>query len=792
MTDPGRQGDAEPRRVDARLVPCAAAAWAATAAGLHGGPPVAVPVTVVALAAAAVVFAGGMRGPVRGHTGGRILLATLVVAAGFGGAIAVRMDFAEAHPLADAGMRGSWITAEIEPIDDPKMMRRNAFGGDMQVWFPADLHHVRIGTRSMATGGAVVVFAPAEGWANVLPGQRLTIRGRAAELPGAGTAVAAIRADGAPRHAESAPAVQRWAGSVRDRLTTAAARTLTPAQAGLLPGLVVGDTSEVPDDVREDFRVAGLTHLTAVSGANVSIVLGAVLLLVRAFGIGPRTGTCVAAVALVLFVVVVRPSPSVLRAAAMGAVGLLALVTGRERQALPALSASVGLLLLLWPDLAVDAAFALSVAATAGLILITPGWVARLRKRGWPRPVAEVCAVAAAAYLVTAPIVAAVTGTVSFVAIAANILVTPVLAPLTVLGSLVAVCATVAPVAGEVLAGSAAPMLWWLLTVADHAASVPDAEASVAGGLPGAATVIAIALGSGAVLRHRRLRAATVVALLAAVAVWLPIRIWNPGWPAAGWVFVACDVGQGDAVVLATGDGRAVVVDAGVESEPVDRCLRRLRIDHVAMLMISHMHADHVGGARGVLAGRTVDTVMTGPGATDREGGAALLATAAEFAVPVRQTRAGEVIRVGTLTLRVLAPTDENALPGAVSENDHSLVVAAGTVVGTILLTGDAEADAQDRLLRNGIDVRADVLKVPHHGSRTSSARFLAAVRPRVAVVSAGSGNPFGHPHPEIVGALTDLGTQILQTDVHGDIAVVRAGSGALAVVSDTRGTIDP
>jgi competence protein ComEC len=281
------------------------------------------------------------------------------------------------------------------------------------------------------------------------------------------------------------------------------------------------------------------------------------------------------------------------------------------------------------------------------------------------------------------------------------------------------------------------------------------------------------------------------VALLAAVAVWLPVRIWNPAWPAAGWVFVVCDVGQGDAMVLATGDGRAVVVDAGAESEPVDRCLRRLRVEHVAVLMISHLHADHVGGVRGVLAGRAVDTVVTAAGAAGREGGAGLFGTAAEFAVPVREARAGEVLRIGALTLRVLAPSDENT-HGAMPENDLSLVVMAETVVGSILLTGDVEADAQDRLIRGDADLRADVLKVPHHGSRTSSPRFLAAVRPRVAVVSAGRGNLFGHPHPEVVGVLAELGSRILRTDVHSDIAVVRAGSGALAVVSDTRGTIDP
>ncbi|WP_238072559.1 ComEC/Rec2 family competence protein, partial [Rhodococcus zopfii] len=322
---------------------------------------------------------------------------------------------------------------------------------------------------------------------------------------GPGLEVALVRAEGPPRAVAPPPLHQRWAATVRERLVSAAHTVLSPDAAGLLPGLIVGDTSNLPDDVREEFRVAGLTHLTAVSGANVSIVLGAVLLLVRALGIGPRTGTALAVLALVAFVVVVRPSPSVLRAAAMGSVALLALVVGRRRQAMPALAASIGVLLIAAPDLAADAGFALSVVATAGLIAVAPGWVTRMRARGCPRAVAEVCAVSAAAFVVTAPIVAALSGTVSVVAIVANVAVAPVLPPLTVLGSLIVVCGAVWPPAAELLARGAAPMLWWLLEVAERSASLPTAELAVPAGAAGAVSVVAAIVCGWVVVRHRRL-----------------------------------------------------------------------------------------------------------------------------------------------------------------------------------------------------------------------------------------------------------------------------------------------
>ena len=773
--------------LDARLVPCALAAWAVTLLGLYTGWRIVIVVAVAAVVGCSVTVRLVATGRIpRG--GARILLAALAVVAGFGPAAGLRMWAADQHPIAAAAEKGSWAGVVLVPTDDPRHIRAAAFDDTPRVRIPARLEHVTVGGRSVETGGSVVVFAPADSWGDLLPGQSVTARVRAAPHTGPGTTVALLRAETAPTTVGPPPVWQRWAGTVRDRLAQVGSAVLPADRAGLLPGLVVGDTTALTDEVREDFRVAGLTHLTAVSGANVSIVLGAVLLLVRAVGLGPRSGTVLAGTALVAFVVVVRPSASVVRAAAMGSIGLLAFVTGRERQALPALCTAVGVLLVLLPDLAVDVGFALSVSATAALIVAAPPVVTRLVDRRWPRPVAEVTAMSLVAFVATAPLVAAVSGTVSVVSVAANVLVTPVLAPLTVLGSLVAVGASVVPWVGEVLARGTGPFLWWLITVADRAASLPSAELEVPDGPVGAVVAAVLVAVAWSVARHRRVRITGLVIALAVAAVWLPVRMLRPGWPGAGWVLVACDVGQGDALVLATGDGRAVVVDTGPEPEPVDRCLRRLRIRRVALLVVSHLHADHAGGIRGVLTGRSVETVVVGPGAAGDDA-AGVLDAATGIDVVVREVGAGATLRAGDLDLRVLGPAGRRT---GGSENDDSLVLAVDTVVGRVLLPGDAEEAALDALLRSGTDVRADVLKVPHHGSRTTPARFLTAVRPSVALVSAGRDNLFGHPHPEIVSTLTGMGTRVLRTDLHGDVAVVRAGSGALAVVSDVRGTIEP
>ena len=220
------------------------------------------------------------------------------------------------------------------------------------------------------------------------------------------------------------PLVQQAAGDLRAGLRRAA-RVLPRAERGLLPGLVLGDTSRMPAGLVDDFRTAGLTHLTAVSGANLAIVVTFVLVVGRWAGLRGRWLPVTAALAMAWFVVLARPQPSVLRAAVMGAIALLALGTGRRRRSLAALAAAVLGLLLIDPWLARSFGFALSVLATAGLVLLAPGWARAWTARGLPRPVAEALAVPVAAQLVCAPVIVLLSGQVSLVAVAANLLAAP-------------------------------------------------------------------------------------------------------------------------------------------------------------------------------------------------------------------------------------------------------------------------------------------------------------------------------------------------------------------------------
>ncbi|GAA4475801.1 ComEC/Rec2 family competence protein [Rhodococcus olei] len=781
MTAPQPQPDVR-RTVDLRLLPSAAAAWAATAVGLAAGWRVAAWLAVGAFAAAVVVGvvllarAGAARSAVAGS-----VLAALLVGTGFAVATAAREQAVACHPLTAVAARGGHATLVADTVDDPKPVRSPA--GDT-VMVRVALREIDLPDGTLRVGGAVLVFGPADGWRDLLPGQRVRLRGATSRSQRAGLTVAVVRATGAPQRLGEPPWPQRIAGQVRHRFAEAAGRALPPDAAGLLPGLVVGDTSALPQPVADDFTAAGLSHLTAVSGANVSILLGAVLLLTRALTLGPRASAGVAAIALVGFVILARPSPSVLRAAVMGAVVLLAMVVGRRRQAMPALGAAVIVLLACSPDLAVSVGFALSVAATAALVLVAPHWAQWLHRRGWPRSLADAVAVAAAAHAATVPIVAAMSGTVSTVAIAANLAAAPVIAPVTVIGAVAAGASTGWVPLGSFLARVTGPPLWWLLWVARHAAGLPGASLSVPSGVAGLGLVAAAAVATVALVAVRRTRLVLAAAVCGLVLVWLPARVLWPGWPVRDWVLVACDVGQGDALVLNAGGGAAVVVDAGPQSRAVDGCLGRLGVRTVPLVVLTHLHADHVDGLPGVLR-HSADRVVIGPMRLPEKGFRQVQRQASEAGVPLDEARAGQTLRAGELTLRVLGPTlpaPHDPADGDDAANDQSLVMAVDTPAGRILLTGDVEADGQRDLLRDRVPVAADILKLPHHGSRTTTPEFLHAVGARLVIVSVGADNTFGHPNPGILRTLREMGATVARTDRSGDVAVGRSGGGGVAV----------
>lgn len=594
---------------DLRLVAPAIAAWTAAAIAIGAGRAAAYGIAGAAVAAIAFVRRRG--------DAGRWCTLALTCAAASAVGVGLRAAAVESGPVRDLARSGGHATVEAVVTADPQW-------GSGRRFLLVRMRAQTVDARGRRTRVRVPILAMAfdRRWSGLLPGQRVRFTGRFAPPRRAELLAAVVVVRGPPTVLGPASAVQRAAEHVRGRLRLAVAR-LPSDQRGVLPGMVVGDTSRLDARLADDFRTAGLTHLLVVSGSNLAIVVGAVLGLCRLVGLGHRGTPLVAALAVPVFVVVARPEPSVLRATVMGLIGLLALAVGRRRQGLPALCAAVLLLILIDPALARSYGFALSVLATAGLLILAPPWRERLRRR-LPGPLADAVAVAAAAQVAVAPVLVMLSGEVGVVAVLANLLAAPAVAPATLLGAAAALVALVWPQAAQVVAWPAGLAVGWIIWVARTAADLPYATIPWRAGGLGALSLLAAGGCAALILRFRRIRlvaAAAMAGLLVAVVV---LRVLSPGWPPQGWMMVACDVGQGDAIVLSAAPGRAVVVDTGPEPRPVDACLDRLGIREVPLLVLTHPHADHVNGIDGVLDGRRLHTVLTTPLGTGREARPAL------------------------------------------------------------------------------------------------------------------------------------------------------------------------
>lgn len=561
---------------------------------------------------------------------------------------------------------------------------------------------------------------------------------------------------------------------------------LPPAPRALVPALVVGDTDLMPAELQTDFRITGLTHLTAVSGANLTLLLAALLWAAARLGVVGWWRRGVAVVGVVAFVLLCRAEPSVLRAAAMGVVGLAALGWGGLRQGLRYLSWAVIGLLLVDPWLCRSVGFVLSVCASAGILLWASRWARHL---AWlPRWLAEAVTVPVAAQLATQPVVTAISGQVSVVGVVANLLAAPLVGPGTVLGFLAAGLSVISPPAAAVagwLAGGFAQGLVW---IAQMAAGVPGAAVSwpeepVALGVLTMACVVVLA-GLPLLWRRPWLVVLVVAGLMVVLARPVPI----PGWPPRHWQVVSCDVGQGDATVIAAGPGRAIVVDTGPEPAVVDRCLDQLGITEVAWLVLTHLHADHAGGVPGVASGRRVDHLLYS-GITEPASGWRLVEEALPdvprtVAVPGLVVAAGDV-QVSVLALRALVGTAAVAEDSA-DQNDSSIVMRVTAGGLRIVLGGDLEEAGQGHAVATVPDLSAEVLLVPHHGSGHQLPAFLDAVGETVALISVGKDNDYGHPAARTVATVAATGARIYRTDQHGAIAI--SSDGGQLLVTTQRG----
>ena len=480
----------------------------------------------------------------------------------------------------------------------------------------------------------------------------------------------------------------------------------------LIPGMVLGDTSLQSVEFSDAMRRSGLTHLTAVSGANFAIISSFLLWLMQYPIKRVRLRLLVTSIALLAFIGLVRPSPSVLRAAAMAAVVIFAKSHKSQSDSIPSLGFAVAIVVIADPWQSRDPGFALSVLATAGLLLIAP----KLKlPKGFAEPIA--------ASLLCAPIIVALSGYLSITSVIANVLAAPLVAPVTILGFIAALAPPFAP---------------FLIILAKIPASLITKIAYQAADFP----VI-------------HMKNALLIMLLIAITYFgkryliliLPLILiftFLQRWPNNDWQIANCDVGQGDAMVLKISPRKAVIIDVGPEPKLIDQCLRDLSIEEIPLLILTHPHADHIGGLAGAIKGRKVGRIL-------------------------QSAIRGEIIEAGKMRIEILWPdmanhnfADNGGEGSAV--NNQSIVALITTPDFSLLTTGDAEPDVQQLITTK----RVDYLKVAHHGSRFQDPRFNKSADPKLAIISVGKGNKYGHPAPSTLA----LFRNIVRTDQNGAVAI--------------------
>lgn len=650
-------------------------------------------------------------------------------------------------------------------------------------------------------------------------------------------------------------AVQEGARAVRRTAVQQLNIRLSPDRAGLLAALALGDQSGLAESDTEDFRRTGLAHVLSVSGFHVGLIVALVLGVLKALRVPRMRNLWVLPVAIPLvwaYVVLTGASTPALRAGVMASIGLIAVAAGREREGLNALGAAA-LCILLWQPLEVgDLGFQLSFGATFGILCLTAPIQDRI-KALWqrlPTWVAAATAISVAAQLMVTPILVAAFGQVSAVALIVNVPAT-----LLVAGLMYGVCVALAigwvPVVGTVLYAGLnwgvgllqaavssvarlpwasievpAPPLWvvlgyyfciWLLLryadggwdgmrdawhrfryrwVDPVRARLQRQDEKSAGqnGLLSMNTAKVFA--ETATPWTRRTRWIMAALLIGCIWVWWPV--------VAPWVrpleihFI--DVGQGDAILIRTPNGRNVLVDGGGRPEypgtpPAltfdvgDRIvvpyLKRLGIRRLDLAVNTHPHEDHVGGMVAVARSIPPTTVLDSGTCNDSPGFRAFWTEVEANGTMIRRAQAGGRIELGGgVWLEIIHPPASGPLP-YMDLNDNSVVMRLGFRHFTALLTGDLDRQGQEHLLdpdrvEQALPKRVTLLKVAHHGSGSAYVPvFLDRLSPEIAVIQVGARNRYGHPSPAVIRDLIELGARVYRTDEHGAIVVRTRGRGA-------------
>lgn len=548
--------------------------------------------------------------------------------------------------------------------------------------------------------------------------------------------------------------------------------------AALVAGLAIGDDSNLSVQTKAAMQTVGLSHLTAVSGANCAIVIAVVYLLLKFFPLSRLWRALLATSALAAYVLLVGPEPSVLRSALMAAVVLFVVALGRSSSAPAALALATLLILMVSPKMSLSLGFTLSVSATLGILMLSPSLKMKL-SRFLPDWLSVALAVSLSAQIACWPALLLIQDGVSTYSILANLVAEPLVAPITIVGLISCIFAWPLPWLSSALAWIASVFALPIVFLSNYLNQLPIVTLSWPRAWIGVALALLIVLLFSIWLRSKNSSNGLVaaIALLTAGAIFTGSNsaeiIRSKTWMTANWNVVACDVGQGDALVIRD-QGAVALIDVGKEDSSIDDCLSDLGIRKIDLLVLTHYDMDHVGGLAGALRSRSVGVAMVTEFRDDRPAKRYVESMLAVRGVRAIGAELGLSGHLGGLKWRVLSPM-AGALE-AEDSNDASTAILFWGKSYKLLTLADLGERGQMRLApqlgtwhESNIPL---ILKVSHHGSADQYPELIEAVMPEYAVISVGKNNSYGHPTDRTISLLRRLKSQILRTDELGSIAL--------------------
>ncbi len=589
--------------------------------------------------------------------------------------------------------------------------------------------------------------------------------------------------------------------TVKHRAQDSITQLLPSPQSALLSGILLGNDNGMPPDLADDFRNTGMTHIIAISGFNIAILI-AILMGLTGSWLPQRTAVIVSITGIVFYTIMVGADASVVRAAVMGSVYLIAARwMGRPNFAFASLFLAGWLMTLLRPFTLWDVGFQLSFTATLGLMLYADGltqWTRRQLLRVADRQtvrhvmvvISEAVLITLAAQILTLPLMIGYFQQISLISLPANALILPAQPGLMIWGGLATIVGMISPLLAQPLAWAAWLFLTYTISLVRMFARVPGAALPVDVSWT-AVILIYVLIGAATWLMmqppEKRVRWTSFlrqnlsqkVALTFTGMAALLLISWSSS-QADGKLHIAfLNVGQGDATFIQTPSGRQILIDGGLYPSVLnDQLGQQIPFwdKEIDLVIATHPDADHVSGLADLFDRYRISTLITdGEGLGESRIYDAVLQAAEANGTEIRRAVAGEIIEIEDgVRLEILYPGDTlNA------ENRNENSVSMRLVYGefSYLFTGDAEQEAERAMLANGRPLNALVFKAGHHGSNSSSSTsFLTAVQPQIIIVSAGKDNKFGHPRPEMLQRAQDIGAAVLRTDELGTIEVITDG----------------